>query len=263
MALEHVQTRPLDDVPDPHGRVVTARDAVLSVSGDGSDGAGVALEMMHVERVLARRNVHVVVSASFVGLQKGSFEEEKEESTQSISLVVHVYSLAEERRGRKERDRGTQLKGWNQTYEIRLALLREPPDSDRAVPRAGDDERIRRKELSVRLSYGVDDLEASLPKGQSDSGSQIIRSLVSALRLLPVSMLLERKRGGRGSRKEGRDCSRLYWYGHGRRASGPADRATRSGRTDPLSPRRGRRLYTATPRRRLRVRRACSGGRRL
>jgi len=61
MTSQDMQTSSLDDIPDSNGAVVASRDAVLSVSGDGSNGVGVTLEAVVVERVLVRKDWIVVL----------------------------------------------------------------------------------------------------------------------------------------------------------------------------------------------------------
>lgn len=51
--------------------------------------------------------------------------------------------------------------GVNGRFEVRLPSARETPDPDGAIPRARDDERVRREELTVRLSNGVNNLQAA------------------------------------------------------------------------------------------------------
>ena len=46
-------------------------------------------------------------------------------------------------------------------FEVGLPSARESPDPNGAIPRARDDERVRREELAVRLSDGVNDLQAA------------------------------------------------------------------------------------------------------
>lgn len=172
MSLHDVQTCSLDDVPSADGRVVAARDAVSAVRSDGADCVGVTLEAVVVKRVF-RRHDGVVVLARPMRLRVARSRSAGGGERASTNEETNVGDHRSLRRA-----------------VVRFTLARQTPDADGAVPRARDDERIRREELAVGLPDRFDDLQASL----------FIRRQVSKYRARPSA---ERKARAKGKTNDG------------------------------------------------------------